>query len=434
LDFFYDQACARRWKESHNLEMMMSATVRELNQHFIDLWWECDTRLPDLGPLYTVPAQTQNEKHLRQFLDQLDGALSNPPRGPAEAQSLQVRLSAAFRSLAEEALGFTAAQLDLLPSQAFSDVSEEFVRLARAFDPKLSGEDIYQAGRNAWTANGLQWLLGLPVQNTPSILAYSLLYPYTDNYLDDPAISVATKLAFNERFRRRLAGHLLSPANAYEQVIFDLVAMIEKQYSRSGSPAVFESLLDIHHAQGRSLNLMRPAAAPGEVDVLGLSFAKGGTSVLANGYLVSCSLNEAQRGYTYGHGIFAQLLDDMEDIEQDSQAGRLTIYTQPAGHWALDALANRTFHFGHEVLIRLDCFDVAEQVRELIRHGSNLLLIDTIGRSDRYYTAAYLRELEAHSPFRFSLLNQQRNDFFRRHGSLVKLMETIMLFQSYRDQ
>ncbi len=411
----------------------MSTTVRELNQHFIDLWRECETSLPDLGPLYTAQDQTKNEKGLLQFLDQVDRALSNPPRSRGEAQASQARLGAAFRSLAEAALGFTAAQLDILPSQAFTDVSEEFVRMARAFDPKLSGQDIYQAGRNAWTANGLQWLLGLPVQNTPSIFAYSLLYPYTDNYLDDPTITVATKLAFNERFRQRLSGELMAPADAQEQIIFDLVAMIEKQYSRSADTAVFESLLDIHHSQSQSLNLIRRAAAPGEVDVLGLSFGKGGTSVLADGYLVSGSLTEVQRAYTYGHGIFAQLLDDLEDVEQDSGEGRLTIYSQPAGHWSLDALANRTFHFGRNVLLRLDCFDVKESVRELIRRGADLLLIDTIGRTDRYYTPAYLRELEAHSPFRFSFLKEQRDDFAngRRHGSLVKLMETVMLFQSY---
>jgi len=410
--------------------MMMSVTVRELNQHFIDLWWECDTSLPDLGPLYTAAARTQNEKHLLQFLNEFDRVLSNLPRGRAEAQAAQARLGAAFRVLAVQAMGFEAGELDLLPSQAFSDVSEDFVRSARAFDPKLSGEDIYQAGRNAWTANGLQWLLGLPVQNTPSIFAYSLLYPYTDNYLDDPAISVTTKLAFNERFRRRLAGELLAPANPHERVIFDLVAMIETQYSRPDHPAVFESLLDIHHAQGQSLKLMRRAAAPGEVDVLGLSFAKGGTSVLADGYLVCGWLNEAQRRFTYGHGIFAQLLDDLEDIEPDTQAGRLTVYSQPGGHWTLDALANRTFHFGRQVLRRLDCFDVDESLRELIRRGADLLLIDTIGRTDRYYSADFMRELEAHSPFRFSFLKEQREDFFRRHSSLGKLMETVMLFQS----
>lgn len=407
----------------------MSAPVQELNQYFMELWWECDRGLPDLGQRYTSQVQTQNERSLLQFLDQVDHILSNPPHSRGEIQASQARLGAAFRSLAESALGFTAEQLDLLPSQAFSEVSEEFVRKARAFDAALSSEDIYQAGRNAWTANGLQWLLGLPVQITPSIFAYSLLYPYTDNYLDDPAISIATKWAFNERFHQRLEGASFAPNNAQEQIIFDLVAMIEKQYSRSEFPAVFESLLDIHDAQGRSLNLMRRAAAPGEVDVLGLSFGKGGTSVLADGYLVGASLNGAQREYMYGHGIFAQLLDDMEDVEQDSQAGRLTVYSQPAGHWPLDALASRTFRFGQSVLRRLDCFDIAEPARQLIRRGANLLLTDAIGRTDRYYTPAYLNELEAYSPFRFSFLKAQRNDFVRRHGSLLKLMETFTLFQ-----
>lgn len=406
----------------------MSASIRELNQHFIDLWWESETSLPDLGPGYAPAVQAQNEKHLLQVLNQVDRVLSNPPRSRAEAQAEQARLGTAFRSLAEEALGFDGSQLALLPSQAFSDASEDFVRSARAFDPKLSAEDIYQAGRNAWTANGLQWLMGLPVQDTPAIFAYSLLYPYTDNYLDDPAIPAADKLAFNERFRRRLAGELLAPTNPHEQIIFDLVAMIEKQFSRPDHPDVFASLLDIHRAQGRSLKLIRPGAAPGEVDVLGLSFEKGGTSVLADGYLASGSLPEAQREFTYGHGIFAQLLDDLEDVQQDSQACRLTLYSQPAGHWSLDALANRTFHFGRKVLSRLDCFNVQESLRALIRRGADLLLIDTIGRTDRYYSKAYLRELETHSPFRFSFVEEQRKDFFRRHGSLAKFMETITLF------
>jgi hypothetical protein len=40
-----------------------------------------------------------------------------------------------------------------------------------------------------------------------------------------------------------------------------------------------------------------------------------------------------------------------------------------------------------------------------------------------------LRELEAHSPFRFSFLNEQRNHFAngRRHASLEKLINTFML-------
>lgn len=406
----------------------MFAAIRELNQHFMDLWGQEKTGFPELGPQYTAQAQTQNEQGLLRFMEQAEQELSNPPRSREKAQSAKLRLGAALRCFVQQTLDLTDTQLDLLPSEAFSSVTEEFVRKARAFDSRLSMEEIYQAERNAWTAHGLQWLLGLPVQLNPSIFAYSMLYPYTDNYLDDPAISELTKRAFNERFSRRLTGERLSPANAQEQVIFELAGMIESQYSRSENPDVFDSLLAIHDAQGQSLNLVRQPAAPGEVDVPGLSFYKGGTSVLADGYLAGGSLTAAQRQYTYGHGIFAQLLDDMEDVEQDSKAGRLTIYSQIAGQSPLDALASRTFHFGRRILMGLDCFEVDESVRQLIRRGADLLLIDAIGRTERYYTPAYLRELEDYSPFRFSFLKEQRNGFIQRHGPLGKQVERLMLY------
>jgi hypothetical protein len=409
----------------------MSATVQELNRYFIDLWWESQTSFPDLGPFYTAQTQSQNEKSLLHFLEQVEHILANPPRSRDDAQSAKSRLGAAGRCLTEETLGFTATQLDLLPSQEFSNASEEFVRKARAFDPRLSMEDIYQAGRNAWTAYGLQWLLGLPVQLTTSLFAYSMLYPYTDNYLDDPGIARGIKLAFSERFRRRLAGEMLAPANAQERVIFGLVGMIEEQYSRTADPAVFESLLAIHDAQAQSLRLLRRDTDPGEVDVPGLSFYKGGTSVLADGYLVGGSLTGEQIQYMYGHGIFAQLLDDLEDVEEDGRAGRLSVYSQPSGNKPIDELANRTFHFGRRILRGLDCFDADEAVRALIRRGADLLLIEVIGRTERYYTSAYLHDLEEHSPYRFSFLKEQRNRFIKRYGSQGKLMETFMFFLSF---
>ena len=137
----------------------MFAAVREINQHYVDLWWKCDTGFPDLDLHYTTQVQACNEKSLLRFLNQVEHVLSNPPHSRQEAQSVKLRLGAALRCLAEEILDLTETQLDPLPADAFSNVAEEFVRQARLFDPKLGMEDIYQAERNAWTAHGLQWLL-----------------------------------------------------------------------------------------------------------------------------------------------------------------------------------------------------------------------------------------------------------------------------------
>ena len=400
----------------------MTATIRELTQHFTDLWWESDINLPDLGPSYTSNEQAVREKQLEHFLKQVNSEIANPPRDREGMQALQNRLGVSFRQFAQETLGITAQHFAVLPSDDFSAAAQDFIQKARAFDPNLSGEDIYQAGRNAWTANGLQWLLGVPVECSPSIFAYSMLYPYTDNYLDDASISISTKLAFNERFRQRLMGERIAPENDHERIIFNLVGMIEQQYARFSYPGVFESLLDIHTGQAKSLRLERPNAAPGEVNVLGISIEKGGTSVMTDGYLVSGTLGPAQRLFSFGHGVFAQL----EDVRQDYAAGRLTVYSQAAGHWSLDTLTNRTFHFGRKVLERLDCFEIAEPVKDLIGRGATSILIDTASRAERFYTPAYLRELETHSPFRFSFLNKQRKDFARRNGSVVKLIETFV--------
>ena len=183
-------------------------------------------------------------------------------------------MTAAGSDFARRHLGFTAAQIDLILKYGFFDIAAEFARRARQFDPTISDEDIYQASRNVMTMNFFQMLLNLPVALTPSVFAYSMLYPYTDNYLDDPKIARDTKLSFNQRFRRRLLGEAIRPVNTHEKAICDLVAMIEGEFDRSAYPQVYESLLVIHAAQVRSLRLLHQATSPYEVDVLGITFPR----------------------------------------------------------------------------------------------------------------------------------------------------------------
>ena len=154
----------------------------------------------------------------------------------AWAEQLRPRLKPQLKSFAQDALDIQQRHLDFIKSSGMAEASLEFARMARRFDPAISAEDIYQAGRNVMTANFIQVLLGLPVEVTPSVFAYSMLYPYTDNYLDDPAISRTTKLAFNHRLQRRLMGEEVRPANPSEATISELIGMIEGQWDRDALP------------------------------------------------------------------------------------------------------------------------------------------------------------------------------------------------------
>ncbi|MGB0385644.1 MAG: hypothetical protein ACPGWR_12555 [Ardenticatenaceae bacterium] len=393
-------------------------------QKFITLWSESDSGRPLLTPNYTIREQVAQEAHLKQFVDTVTSELTRHSRTKSGRQAMQERILAAFGIFAKSGLGFEERQLALLLSHGFIQVASEFAQMARRFDPLVSDSDIFQASRNAWVMNGLQLLLGLPVTLTPAIFAYSMLYPYTDNYLDDPTISVDRKSAFNERFALRLAGEQITATNSHEQKTYDLVGMIEGQFERSHYPQVFESLLEIHRAQNKSLRLLHH---PDETNVLEIGFEKGGTSVLADGYLVAGSLTEAQAEFIFGYGVLLQLADDLRDVPQDRQDGILTIYSQTAAHSPLDALANRTFHFGAKVLENVDCFDASElkPTQELIQRSIVLLLLDAIAATHPLYSPPYLREIEIFSPFRFSILRKQRQKLVLQNFMLKSMYNSI---------
>ncbi|NLG49290.1 MAG: hypothetical protein GX552_04170 [Chloroflexi bacterium] len=414
----------------------MQAFVRQMTQQLLDVWWDCapgNSALPEpeavLGPSYARREQRERQGYLRLFLETVKAEARHPPHTAAQQAACQQRIFAALDALMDKGLGFGEAHRQLLLSPGYTDAAIQFAQAARHFDPTISGSAIFQASRNALAMNGIQSLMGLPIRLTPAIFAYSMLYPYTDNYLDDPTIAPDTKRAFVRRFEQRLYGASISPANAQERAIYDLVGMIEEQYDRATHPQVFASLLSIHHAQVASLRLLQAGAAPYEIDVLGISIAKGGTSVLADGYLVAGSLNDAQARCLFGYGAFLQLADDLQDVQEDRQNGLQTVFSQVAGRWPLDGLTSRAMSFGSRILEGLDAFAAPNTapLKQLMRLSATQLLIDAVGRSRHLHTGPYVRALEAHSPFRFGFLAECRRRINRERTSLIGLIEAFAL-------
>jgi hypothetical protein len=329
------------------------------------------------------------------------------------------------RLLGVSALDFKRAQLDVIEKNHFAETAIDFVEKSRQFDPNISAEDIFQGGRNAWSMNLLQYVMGLPVEVTPAIQAYSLMYPYSDNYLDDPTLSTKPKLDFSHALWQRLIDSSVQPANAVEEKIFDLVSMVEGQYDHQRFPQVWESLSAIHIAQTRSLELLNRPLSPYEGgNVLDITFEKGGTAVLADGYLVAGDLTPEQQDFLYGYGVFTQLMDDQEDIQQDWESGQTTIFSQTARAWPLDTVTNRMFALGHVVLDKMDCFDAPgiADFRALLRRAIDLLLVDAAGAHYRFYTRPYLQQLETYLPYRYSFIRRLRKRLARRQLSLGTLV------------
>jgi len=411
----------------------MTPTVEQLAAESIARWQRGEEYFPPLGRRFTPAQQSHKEVLLDRFLSSLEGELQSAPRTKTQRARVHERITSAFAEFARTALELEDRHLALLLDQGFPSVGTSLGRLARRFDPDVGTAEILQACRNAWAACGLQALFGLPMSVTPPIFAYSMLYPYSDNYLDDDAVPRELKLRFSAQFRRRLAGQNLPAANGREETIWRLVSLIESGYARAEYPEVYASLLAVHRSQEESIRLLD--RSPGDIDqihgnpdeVLPIVFAKGGASVLADAYLAAGRLTEAEAGFAFDWGVLLQLGDDLQDVREDSGKGLRTVFSTAAANNPLDALTNRTFHFALDVMTRMAALTRApEALKDLLRRSSISLVVRAAGALPELYSGAYIAELETYSPFRFAFLGSRQEKLARHKGRLAKLFEAFL--------
>ena len=169
----------------------------------IEQWNSCACASAKTEPQLSPNEQARREEAYDEALHAVERDAKQVRRGRAERAAAQRRIVAIFPRFASIALGLEDEAVRLL-TDGFLPIGTQFAQWARRFDPDLSLVDTTQACRNAWTVCGIQPLLGDPMQMTPAIIGYSLLYPYSDNYLDSERISTERKLAFSARFRDRL--------------------------------------------------------------------------------------------------------------------------------------------------------------------------------------------------------------------------------------
>jgi hypothetical protein len=288
--------------------------------------------------------------------------------------------------------------------------------------------DIIQACRNAWTACGLQPLLGKPMGITPSILGYSLLYPYSDNYLDGEDISAATKLQFSERFGERLRGEMLRPRDDREAALWTLVGLIEGQYPRARYPQVFDSLLAIHRAQQESIGQLRHGGECGSADLLRMSCAKGGTSVLADACLAHPQLGADERRFSFDWGVLLQLGDDVQDVHEDLRRGSATLFSRATRSGRpLDSLVIQLLNFSGRVGAQMDRLpNGTAMMKNLLKMSWRSLIIGAVADSHQFFSPAFLEEAERSSPFGFQFLRVRRERLANQHGLYAMLFNAFM--------
>lgn len=408
--------------------------LKNYTEQYSGIWESCSNRLPAFSKSFCKSEKLERQIILDQFLKSIKSFRKERINGKSMTEVDERLFFENTRDFLRNGLDFTESQLEMMFSEDLIEVTRKFVRQAKAFDPDLSFPEIFQACRNVWIMNGLQLIMGIPMVVTPSIFAYSMLYPYTDNIIDDPQISGFEKLIFSERFQDRLSGLIMEPSTKTEMAIFRLVEMIENQYSRTDFPEVYESLLGIHKAQTNSMRLIQKSDSLSDQETLKICLAKGGASVLADGYLVAGQLTEAQRYFLFGYGAYLQLLDDIQDVDEDHQAGLMTIFSKSAFQSPLDEKLNKTYWFGEQIMKSLEFFDGQhlDLFQSLMRKSMDLFIIEAIAHNPDAYSRKYVSEFEEYSPFHFTYIRKRKEQFTPYNGFLLTAMEEIAFTENFR--
>lgn len=410
-------------------ESSLPARVRLLRDEHAALWLATADDLPVLGPRVGLARHITNARAATRLIDDLATEAAHVPDDPGERHTWQEAVRERLQRFGDERLGWPAGYRRLVFGDAYFDASKAFARDARAFDPNLSLDDLWQALRNVWIGNSLQMILRLPVRSTAALFAYSMLYPLTDNLLDDPSIDAAAKRAFNERFGRRLAGLSVTAANANEAAVFRLVAIIEAQFPRRDFDDVYHSLLAIHHGQELSLTQQHDAHITDD-RLLAISCEKGGTSVLADIFLVAGRPSEEEERFAFGYGVALQLMDDLQDAARDAAAGHQTIFTRAVARGALDRPAGQLVRFIDRVLDNPCVFPDARfaDEQDLLRRNCRSLVVGAIAEQPSLFTRRFRRTITRQWPFSLRAMRRLRRraqQRFHQSNAAYRLADAV---------
>jgi hypothetical protein len=246
--------------------------------------------------------------------------------------------------------------------------------------------------------------------------------------LDCAEVSGEAKLRFSERFRERLRGGAIAAQNDREAAVWALVLLIEEQYGRSAYPQVFDCLLAIHRAQEGSIAQLKVGVACPEIEILRVSCAKGGSSVLADACLARGCLNEIESRFSFEWGVLLQLGDDLQDVHEDIKRGSTTLFSRTAQSGVpLDSLVLQLLRFSERVGKRMDDLPHGTaMLRGLLRMSWRSLIIGAIADSHESFSHGFVEEAERCSPFRFGFLRSRHEKLRSRQDFYASLFEAFV--------
>ncbi|WP_315120196.1 class 1 isoprenoid biosynthesis enzyme [uncultured Clostridium sp.] len=385
-----------------------------------DIWWNSSTELRLNIEATTCFEKNKNEKNFDRFINLMISHIKSFPKKDKERLKWKEKADNYIENIILKEDAFKLGVIDKEMKSRFFKVTKEFIKECKSFDSNLNYKDIGQAMRNVWIISIFQKVIDSDIEFTNAIFGYSMLYPYTDNYLDDSSISMEEKKNFNDRFSKRLKGEKIKGINSHEEKVYKLVEYIESVFKRENYKEVYEKLLLIHDGQVKSLTQQEVLSAPYEKDILGISIEKGGASVLVDGYLINGALTKDEEIFAYGYGFLLQLCDDLQDVGRDLENNHMTIMSQLAEKYPLDMITNKLMNLTISIIDDENCFKGSnkEELKELIKNNCIIMILFAIAHNKNFFSKEYVKVIEIFLPFTLSYIDDLKTNLETKFKTL----------------
>lgn len=357
----------------------------------------------DIFPKTDSLQKRENEALVQEFSQKIQKKLRQKPKEKERQSAWEQNLEQDFMDLLarEKILNLSEWMSPELLNE-FKRETKHFADRARAFDEALTPAQIWQALRNYFIYAMIVNMQGKEQNAGNPILAYSLLYPYTDNYIDDAQIAKPEKERYNQMIALKLKGGAAVPQNALEEKTCRLLDMILTAYEDPAKKKIAETLLQLLEAQNCSIGQQKAGVT--EEQILKISMWKGSTSVLADYLFATTDWTEYEESFYLKFGFLLQLVDDLQDIEEDQKSGSHTLMTEAARRQGLEECVNRLLWFTWNVIREFN--PVNPGLKGFVLKYCVEISLLTAAMSPQFFSKKYLKALEPYLPFSLDFMKK----------------------------
>ncbi len=299
---------------------------------------------PEIFPAVGDMQKKENEALIEEFSARMQKKAEQRPEGKEGLKQWEQEMEQELKCFLEKEKMLSLSEwINPVLFHEFEKETKHFIDRVRGFDADLNAGQIWQAMRNYFIYAMIVEMQGERQNAANPILAYSLLYPYTDNYIDDKTTTKEEKERYNRMIARKLKGEPVLVQSALEEKTCRLLDMIGDAYEGEAKKKVIGTLLQLLEAQNYSIRQQK--AGISEDEILGISIWKGSASVLADYLFATQDWREKEEGFYLRFGFLLQLVDDLQDMEEDKKEGSHTMMIKAAEQKRLEGQVNRLLWF-----------------------------------------------------------------------------------------